>query len=386
MLKSLKKFLKVYPLPIFVLLLSFVIYYSAFELLRTRGTHSIPQTEADSMQSESNPIVADNTKPIESQESKEIAQVQETEVVPPVQPLDEPQNLAKEASKIYLSTHTKSLNIRQEPSTSAAIVGKLTPADQMALIEEKGDWVLIAEKNSDKPLGWIMKRFSYEIMPQEPTQEFPIQEIPSNAQELLAPAPIPTNKVYLTSNVRSLNIRQEPDATAPIIGKLTPSHKAMLLEERGEWILIGTYEQGKVLGWILKSYTQELPQEVMISETRNLASNPVSVESQMSAPQATLPTTLPVSTESQNQVQPSQEIPNSTTIQSTQDSPIYTSRVPSLNIRELPSTDTPVVGRLTPNDSVIIVETQDVWVRILDANTPSVKNGWVVRRSLTPRQ
>lgn len=394
MFKSLKKFLKVYPLPIFVLLLSFVIYYFAFELLRTRGIHLTPQTEADSMRGENNPIITSTIEPIQPTQSNVAMQSQEIETPPVQEPLDEPQIQPMKAPKIYLSTNAKSLNIRQEPNTTSAIVGRLTPADQIILVEDKGEWIYVADSNSEKPLGWIMKRFSYKITPQTQDQEVLIPEIPNNAQELLAPAPIPTNKVYLTSNVRSLNIRQEPNATAPIIGKLTPSHKALLLEQRGEWILIGTSEEGKVLGWILKSYTQEIPQEIMISETRNVNSNQISTESQINAnvPQAISPTPVSptpthtnIESQTLSQIQSNQADAN-TPIQSTQSSPIYTSRVPSLNIRELPSTDTPIVGKLTPNDSVIIVETRDVWVRILDANTPSIKNGWVVRRSLIERQ
>lgn len=64
-----------------------------------------------------------------------------------------------------------------------------------------------------------MKRFSQEITPLQ-SQEIPVILV-DKTQELLAPAPIPANKVYITSNVRSLNIRQEPSATAPVIGKLT---------------------------------------------------------------------------------------------------------------------------------------------------------------------
>lgn len=57
MLESLKKFLKVYPLPIFVLLFSFVIYYSAFEIIRKKEITPIAaETEADSMLSKENKI------------------------------------------------------------------------------------------------------------------------------------------------------------------------------------------------------------------------------------------------------------------------------------------------------------------------------------------
>lgn len=151
------------------------------------------------------------------------------------------------------------------------------------------------------------------------------------------------------------------------------------MEQRGEWILIGTFEDGKVLGWILKSYSHELPQEVMITDAKNTTTNQVNMKSQVSP----IP---PVNVESQTPIAQPQTNEINALTQNAQDSLIYTSRVPSLNIRELPSTDTPIVGKLTPNDSVIIVETRDIWVRILDANTPSIKNGWVVRRSLTTRQ
>ncbi|MBD5165778.1 SH3 domain-containing protein [Helicobacter sp.] len=371
MLTSLKKFLKVYPLPIFVLLLSFVIYYSAFEIIRKRELHSVePKTEVDSMLNESNQVVTNAIEPLESNTTPMIPQ--EPEIPLTQEPKDEP--IQTQMPKIYLVSNTPSLNIRQEPSTNAAIVGKLTPAIQVILLEEKGEWIFIANAESEKPLGWIMKRFTQEITP--------LAQIQTNQpqQPLATPTPTATPKTYITSNVSSLNIRQEPDTSSTIIGKLTPSHKAVLLEEKGEWILIGTFEDGKVLGWILKSLSHELPQEIKISESRDFI--PSQRESQT--------TLTPMELESQNNQTQQQQPQMSETKQETpplaQDTPLYTSRVASLNIRELPSTDTPVVGKLTPDDSVIIVETQDIWVRILDANTPSIKNGWVVRRSLVPRQ
>lgn len=276
MFESLKKFLKVYPLPIFVLLLSFVIYYSAFELLRKKENDSaMPQTEVDSMFNKNNQTIQTATNNIE--------------------PVD------------------------------------IQPNQPQPDVIEK---------------------------PQEPQDE-----------------PIQTPKTYITSNTKSLNIRQEPNTTSDVIGKLTPSHKATILEERGEWILIGTFEDNKVLGWILKRFSQEIPQEVTISTEPTMPTNTIP---QLPAPEQSL-------TQNEAQIQKTEESKPLEVAQSTPEAPLYTSRVPSLNIRQLPSTDTPIIGKLTPNDSVIIVETQDVWVRILDANTPSVKNGWVIRRSLTLR-
>lgn len=359
MFESLKKFLKVYPLPIFVLLLSFVIYYSAFELLRKKENDSaMPQTEVDSMLTSNNQTAQVAANDIAYME------IDLCEVLASKEP-QEAQNEPAQTPKTYLTSNAKSLNIRKEPNTTSAIVGKLTPADETILLEEKGEWIFIADATSEKPLGWIMKRFSKEI-------EIPEQNMES--QELFA-APTTTQKPLVTASVRSLNIRQEPNTTSDVIGKLTPSHKATILEERGEWILIGTFEDNKVLGWILKRLSQEIPQEVTISTEPTTLTNTMP---QLSVPEQSL-------TQNEAQIQKTEENKPLEVAQSTPEAPLYTSRVPSLNIRQLPSTDTPVIGKLTPNDSVIIVETQDVWVRILDANTPSVKNGWVVRRSLTLR-
>ena len=363
MFESLKKFLKVYPLPIFVLLLSFVIYYSAFELLRKKENDSaMPQTEVDSMFNKNNQTIqtaTNNIEPVDIQPN----QPQPDVIEKPQEPQDEP----IQTPKTYITSNTKSLNIRQEPNTTSALVGKLTPADETILLEEKGEWIFIADATSEKPLGWIMKRFSKEI-------EIPEQNMES--QELFAtPTPTTAQKPLVTSSVRSLNIRQEPNTTSDVIGKLTPSHKATILEERGEWILIGTFEDNKVFGWILKRFSQEIPQEVTISTEPTMPTNTIP---QLPAPEQSL-------TQNEAQIQKTEENKPLEVAQSTPEAPLYTSRVPSLNIRQLPSTDTPIIGKLTPNDSVIIVETQDVWVRILDANTPSVKNGWVIRRSLTLR-
>ena len=55
---------------------------------------------------------------------------------------------------VYLVT-AKSANLRESPSTSSAALGRLTKGDQIALLEEKNDWLRV--KLADARIGWVRR-------------------------------------------------------------------------------------------------------------------------------------------------------------------------------------------------------------------------------------
>lgn len=239
MLANIKRFFKIYPLPIFVLLLVFAIYYSIFEILKKQDLKTTkPITEAELMQSET---------PKESPTTPN--------------PIQDPK------------LETPQLN---------------TPT----LVENK-----IEEKVEIKV----------------------------------------ENKKIITSKVPSLNIRQEPNVNSAIIGELTPYIQAIVLEDNGEWFLIGASQNSKALGWVVKTYTQTLPQKVISQDTEMI---------KIDLPQ------------------------------------FFTSLAPRLNIRQMPSTEAKVLGVLTPEDSVEVLESAGEWVKIQDINPTSNKSGWVMKKFL----
>ncbi|WP_162550456.1 SH3 domain-containing protein [Helicobacter apodemus] len=247
MFEGIKRFFKIYPLPIFVLLLAFAIYYSIFEIIKRQDSKIQPLTEAESMLSQEE----DNEYNLDV-----LAQQLQKEIVP-------------------------------------------LPDDNQT------------DNNAEIEIN---------------------NEIPNELED---------PKKYITSKVPSLNIREEPNTTSAIIGKFTPQLKAIILEDNGKWVLIGETITQTTLGWVLKAYTRSYFSESFIS-----------------------------------QVQPN----SSENTQKNQGKPIYyTAKVPRLNIRQKPSIDSPIMGKLTPQDSVEIVEEANGWARIKDKNA---LEGWTLRRSL----
>lgn len=273
MLESLKKILKVYPLPIFVLLLTFVAYYSAFEFLKQKESTQAPISQEESMQS----ILSAETSQEIMQEIPKEAETPDSQMRIE-EPLTIPQQLPETKPIVYLTSAVKSLNIRQDTNIQSAIVGKLTPAQMVLSLDEKDGWILLADSNTKEPIGWALKRFIAEVEAPQSIAET-MQNLDSQMADLKA-----------TQSVESQNVESKIDSN------------------------------------LTNPKTPEIPQQ----------------------------TTL------------------------------YASRVPSLNIREAPSTEAKILNKLTPNDAVSIVEENGSWVKIQDSNA-SGKNGWVVRRSLILR-
>ena len=261
MLESLKRFLRVYPLPIFVLLLTFVVYYFAFELFKKQSSTQTPISQEESMQ------ITQDSEVTNTQDSTQTAQIE------PIESTETTQEVA-----------------------------------------------------------------------QLPESQLPSLELPES------------KTIYLTTNVRSLNIRKTPDTNAAIVGKFIANATFIQLEEQNGWVLIGDSTTTNPVGWVLQRFTQEVKKEQ--DNKQEVAQN---VESTM---ESKVESTSTNNTESQNTI-------------------LYASKVPSLNIRENPSTEARIVGKLTPNDSVAIIAEDGIWVKIQDSNATG-KNGWVVRRSLIP--
>ena len=384
MFKGLKKVLKVYPLPIFVILLTFVIYYFAFEAVN-KNTHKTDAiTEEESMLSNENQVLAQSapqemqvlpqeTITQESQEpqGQELAQNE-------VEPLPEPQTI------LLITSRVKSLNIRQSPQTTAQVVGKLTPAQNAIVLEEQNGWLRIASALDSSELGWILKEYSKEIkqeivqIPQEPQKA---ESSESQITQTLESTQTKEIKTLVTSRVKSLNIRQSPQTTAQVVGKLTPAQNAIVLEEQNGWLRIASALDSSELGWILKEYSKEIKQEIIQDSTQSTqeTQKAESIESQTTQAQET-----PQSAESlaSNSKEFSENNANTTQtlIESKQ---IFTTKV-RVNIREIPSTEGKIIGKLTPEDAIIILEEKDGWAKITSDNGD--KSGFVVRRALVLKE
>ena len=238
MLDSIKRFFKIYPIPIFVLLLVFIIYYSVFEILRKQEIVSTqPITEAESMQNE---FVA----PLQPQQN---TQTQKNENHIPQKPIPAKQETSTQNTKTYITTKVRALNIRQEPNTTSPIIGKLTSNMQAVILEDNGEWLLIGATQNNNTLGWVLKNYT-KILPKTP--------IIHDMEEITLDIHIPQ---YYTSKVPRLNIRQEPNTTSNVLGTLTPDDSIEILETKGDWVRFQDINpSSQKNGWVMRRFLKEI--------------------------------------------------------------------------------------------------------------------------------
>lgn len=251
MLESLKKILKVYPLPIFVLLLTFVAYYSAFEFLKKKEPTQDPISQEESMQN-----IAESPQETKQEIPKEIqVQANQTITVITEAPLTAPQQLPEPKPIIYLTSNVESLNVRKGTNTQSPIVGKFTPTQVAISLEEKEGWVLLADTNTKEPIGWVLKRFVKEVEAQQNMES----KMDLLATETIAPKTqnIPQietsqNEALYASRVPSLNIRENPNTEARILNKLTPNDAVRIIETDGIWVKIQDSTASGKNGWVVR--------------------------------------------------------------------------------------------------------------------------------------
>ncbi|MDY5615746.1 MAG: SH3 domain-containing protein [Helicobacter sp.] len=238
MLSNIKRFFKIYPLPIFVLLLVFTIYYSIFEVLKKQDLKTAqPITEAELMQSETPKESPITPKPI--QEPK-LETPQPKLATPAENKMEE-----KVENNEIITSKVPSLNIRQEPNVNSPIIGKLTPHIQAIILEDDGKWLLIGANQNSKALGWVLKTYT-KILPQK--------AILQETQEIKIDLPR-----FFTSLAPRLNIRQTPSTEAKILGSLTPEDSVEILENAGEWVKIQDINPtSNKSGWVMKKFLKEI--------------------------------------------------------------------------------------------------------------------------------
>ncbi|WP_104721621.1 SH3 domain-containing protein [Helicobacter mesocricetorum] len=240
MFEGIKRFFKIYPLPIFVLLLAFAIYYSIFEIIKRQDGKTQPLTEVESMLSQE-----EDLEVLAHQLEKEIPPLpndNEPDPVVEIQTNNEIPNEIEDPKK-YITSKVDSLNIREQPNTTSAIIGKLTPQLKAIILEDNGKWVLIGEAITQTTLGWVLKAYTKSYF----SESFISQVQPSASQNTAQ-----TKVIYYSSKVPRLNIRQEPSIDSPIVGKLTPADNVEITQEVNGWVKIK--DKNTLKGWTLRRY------------------------------------------------------------------------------------------------------------------------------------
>lgn len=129
------------------------------------------------------------------------------------------------------------INVRNEPSTSSDIIGKVAKNTVIHVLEEQGDWAKIQYSGNS---GWIYKN----LLRYEHTEA----EIGTKINKTIS-------IIYNQSNIRS-----SASSSAPVIQQASAGETFQAVELLNDWfkIEISKGEYGYIADWIVKEVDQEI--------------------------------------------------------------------------------------------------------------------------------
>ncbi|MHA2959879.1 SH3 domain-containing protein [Priestia megaterium] len=135
---------------------------------------------------------------------------------------------AAESAKVTAT----SLNVRATPSTSGAIVGKITKGNTVDIVDESKGWAKITYNGKE---AWISSQYINKTQTNSTSTE--------NS----------TSKSAVV-NASSLNVRSSASTSASIVTNLSRNSKVTVVKESGSWSQIKT-ASGQT-GWVASQYLQ----------------------------------------------------------------------------------------------------------------------------------
>ncbi|KGR74979.1 N-acetylmuramoyl-L-alanine amidase [Ureibacillus manganicus] len=145
-----------------------------------------------------------------------------------------------QSTKITIARSTiDGLNVRAEPSISSAVLKQLSIKDEVVVIKEDEDWVKV--EDSIGTSGWISKNFvSFD---EKQSEELINTQKPSETD---------SSKNQFIISVESVYVREEPNLSSTIIGKVKKDDHFDIIEQNNNWVKIQLAE-GE-FGWIYRFY------------------------------------------------------------------------------------------------------------------------------------
>ena len=219
-----------------------------------------------------------------------------------------------------------SLNLRAEPSLSAAILTKLASGTEAQFLKEQPDWIQIQVGDY---IGWVSA--NYVTVKDATVLEMPISKTEEKENPKNAPTTLTENDPNtFTITVNEVNIRKKGDLTSKKLGTAKIGQQFKVISRDHNWVQI-EYEKKKK-GWVYSFYGTFTKQDV-------------------------------------------QQDLESTTKEAEKITIIYN----GTNLRETASTASNVVARVDAGQSYPILETQDEWYKIaLDDGQLAYVANWVV--------
>ncbi|MBM7691882.1 N-acetylmuramoyl-L-alanine amidase [Peribacillus deserti] len=192
------------------------------------------------------------------------------------------------------------LRIRNGPGKQFQIIGSLTGGKEAAILEKNENWVKI---NTDEITGWAAAEFLTEKKEEKPKSKKSKEKKQDSVHKI----------AEVTAD--GLNIRETPAMDGRVIGKVTRGTSLPFLKENGDWIKI---EYQESTGWINKDF--------------------VNISPSSSTDKSRVP--------------------------ESKSGTLATITAQSLYIRETPSLNGKVAGRVTKNKTFTILEERNSWVKI----------------------
>ncbi|WP_419956069.1 SH3 domain-containing protein [Neobacillus niacini] len=146
---------------------------------------------------------------------------------------------------------TDTLNVRNEPSTTGSIIGKLAKGTSISIYSKKNNWIEIKYSNQS---AWISA--DYVQMGTENQQTNPV------------------NGTIGTVTASNLSVRSDSSLNSAIVGSITKGQKFTILDEKNNWFKI-EYTPGNfgwAAGWYFnkdKATTPELAKDSKVTILHN---------------------------------------------------------------------------------------------------------------------
>ena len=210
-----------------------------------------------------------------------------------------------ESKNTMAKANTDQLRVRSGPGTSFRIVGLLNKGQEVTILDQNENWYKITFSFGE---GWVVRDF------------LEIKTVKQESEKTPAPS---NSKGIGVVDGDTVNVRQEPSATSPIIGKLTKGTSVTIYSKQNNWLEIGF---SNLKGWANSEF----------------------INTQMGASRDT----------------PKQKLSGIS----------GTVTAGSLSVRSGSSLNTSIIGTVTKGQSFTILEENNNWVKI---EYKSGRFGWV---------
>ncbi|MCM3743444.1 N-acetylmuramoyl-L-alanine amidase [Sporosarcina luteola] len=166
---------------------------------------------------------------------------------------------AKKLSPRTAISKVSALNIRTEPSLSAAVVGQMNAGEAAVMTGRQGEWASIVLNGVD---GWVHTDYITEIQQSE------------NGQAGTAVKPEVQNPEQFTVSVDALNVRKAPGLSSKKVGLIRKGESYAIEEVDGNWVRLALGKKSS--GWVY-SFHGTLSAKSTAGKTEVAADNKVTV-------------------------------------------------------------------------------------------------------------